>query len=169
MRFIFGLIFGVAVTFSGAWYLSSAQDVKPAGSSVGQTLPMDAALPVAETAALELNTGEQLTTHDDLPLQPAEIPAEVPAEPEPAQVARTESVEQIEPTEQPVQNSEPVWTVFHSEASASGFANYLSQSINHPFEVTKLGPAQYQVSYSYSSSEQAQMLAAKVKLITGTQ
>jgi|GEM_PF-3236667 len=151
MRFILGLIFGVAVTFSGAWYLTSAQDVDLAEPDSRQTMPEVAALPVAET------------------------PANGPTEPELGQMAWTRSEEQTEPaepaesTEQTAQNSEPVWTVFHSEASASGFANYLSQSINHPFEVTKLGPAQYQVSYSYSSSEQAQMLAAKIKMITGAQ
>ncbi len=168
MRFILGLIFGVAVTFSGAWYLTSARHVAPAEPSTGQLMPEDTALPVAETPGFDLENVEQLATYDDLPPPPAERPAD----PELAQVASTESAEQrepVEPTEQPTQNSEPVWTVFHSEASASGFANYLSQSINHPFEVTKLGPAQYQVSYSYSSSEQAQMLAAKVKMITGAQ
>jgi hypothetical protein len=149
MKFILGLIFGVGVTFSAAWYLTYARDVSPAEPPVEQSMAENTALPVEETPAFELNTGAQLTTHDALPPQPEEDPAET--------------------TEQPTQSSEPVWTVFHSEASASGFANYLSQSINHPFEVTKLGPAQYQVSYSYSSSEQAQMLAAKVKLITGTQ
>lgn len=168
MRFILGLIFGVAVTFSGAWYLTSARHAGPAEPPLGQLMPEDTALPMVETPGLDLENVEHLATDDDLPPPPAERPAD----PELTQVASTESVEQresAEPTEQSAQNSEPVWTVFHSEASASGFANYLSQSINHPFEVTKLGPAQYQVSYSYSSSEQAQMLAAKVKMITGTQ
>ena len=165
MKFILGLMFGVAITFSGAWYLAWARDFKPVAESVGQTMTKDTVLPVAEAPAFDLNPGAGSTTSDELPPEPEAVPAETQL----TQVAWTDSVEHLEPSEQPLQNSESVLTVFHSEASASGFANYLSQSINHPFEVTKLGPGQYQVSYSYSSYEQAQMLAAKVKLITGAQ
>lgn len=157
MRFVLGLIFGVAVTFSGAWYWSSVQNVSTAERSVAQPVPAGNVLPEAAGSGARL------------------------AEPELAQAALTGAAEESDPagprepreqsaqTAQPTQQTEPVWTVFHSEASANGFANYLSQNINHPFEVTRLGPARYQVSYRYTSLEQAQVLATKIKLFTGTQ
>ena len=34
-----------------------------------------------------------------------------------------------------------VWTAFHSEASARGFAGRLTATVGHPFTVARLGPA----------------------------
>ncbi|MCR9259432.1 MAG: hypothetical protein NXH95_06900 [Pseudomonadaceae bacterium] len=183
MRFVLGLIFGVAVTFSGVWYWSSVQNVSTAERSVAQPVPAGNVLPEAAGSGARLAEPELAQAQAALTGAAAESDPAAPVEPtRPA--GPTEPREPTEPTEpreprepreqsaqtaQPTQQSQPVWTVFHSEASASGFANYLSQNINHPFEVTRLGPARYQVSYRYTSLEQAQVLATKVKMFTGTQ
>lgn len=163
MKFILGLIFGMAVTFAGAKWLAFAQSPEPAAQSVAQKLPETVPIEVTETTSppgIEI----PIAPDDDL----LQKPAATAASPAPISLAaQLDPAENAENLENPTQGSAQVWTLFHSEASASGFANYLSHSIGHPFEVTKLAPAQYQVSYSFSSSEQAQALATKIDLITG--
>jgi hypothetical protein len=163
MKFILGLIFGMAVTFAGAWCLALAQSLEPAAQSVAQKMQQTGPIEVAETAP---PSGEEIdiAPEDDLLQNPAATAASPATSP---LAAQRDSPEKAENPDSQAQGSEQVWTLFHSEASASGFANYLSHSIDHPFVVTKLGPAQYEVSYSYTSSEQAQALAAKIEMITG--
>ncbi len=157
MKFILGLIFGMAVTFTGAWFLTQAQGAEPAEQPVPLEIPELVQHRATETL---------VSDNDDKPTAPEEDVLETPSATTdfPAEI---EAAELMAPIEHSEQGSEPVWTLFHSEASASGFANYLSTSLDHPFEVTRLGPAQYQVSYSYTNAEQAQALAAKINTITG--
>jgi hypothetical protein len=158
MKFILGLMFGMALTFSGAWFLAFAKDTKPAEQTVPQKMPE-----VVQQPAIEPPSSLRV----EQPAPPVEEAPQAPlaAIDLPEQTAESELTAPLEHAEQ---GSESVWALFHSEASASGFANYLSHSIDHPFVVTKLGPAQYQVSYSYTDAEQAQALAAKINMITGT-
>jgi hypothetical protein len=157
MKFILGLIFGMAVTFTGAWLLAHAQSPEPAEQPAPLQKPEIVQHPATETLSSHSDDKPTAPAADapQMPLATTVIPVEIEAAELTAPIAHTE------------QGSEPVWTLFHSEASASGFANYLSTSLDHPFEVTKLGPAQYQVSYSYTNPEQAQALAAKINTITG--
>ena len=157
MKFILGLIFGMAVTFTGAWLLTQAPGAEPAEQPVPLEIP----------ELVQHHATETLSSHsDDKPTAPEEVVPETPLTTTDFP-AENEAAELKAPIEHSEQGSEPVWTLFHSEASASGFANYLSDSLDHPFVVTRLGPAQYQVSYSYTNSEQAQALAAKINTITG--
>ena len=61
----------------------------------------------------------------------------------------------------------PVWTPFHSEVSARGFANRLSEQIEHPFAVERQGPGAYQVVFSYSSPGERDVVLAEVSALTG--
>lgn len=160
MKFILGLIFGMAITFAGAWFLAFAQSAEPADKAGPQKIPTSVPPQVAATAS---------PRREQTPAEPGDEPPPAPAATTafPAQTRQTADIDKPEIPETPEQGSKQVWTLFHSEASASGFANYLSHSVDHPFVVTRLGPAQYQVSYNYTSSEQAQALAAKVDMITG--
>ena len=60
-----------------------------------------------------------------------------------------------------------VWSPFHSEASASGFANRLTRQLSHPFEVRKLGPANYVVVYAYTDASQQYALQRQIAAVTG--
>jgi len=60
-----------------------------------------------------------------------------------------------------------VWSPFHSEASATGFANRLSRQLSHPFEVRRQGPANYVVVYSFDTQSQHMALQEQISQITG--
>ncbi len=60
-----------------------------------------------------------------------------------------------------------VWSPFHSEASATGFANRLSRQLAHPFEVRKQGPANYIVVYSFADENQRLALQREISKVTG--
>ncbi len=60
-----------------------------------------------------------------------------------------------------------VWSPFHSEASASGFANRLTRQLAHPFQVRKLGPAEYVVVYTYADANEHHALQQRIAAVTG--
>ena len=60
-----------------------------------------------------------------------------------------------------------VWSPFHSEASANGFANRLTRQLAHPFQVRKLGPAEYVVVYAYADESQHLSLQQRIAAVTG--
>lgn len=62
---------------------------------------------------------------------------------------------------------QPVWTPFHSRLSASGFAEQLTVSLNHPFRVERRGPGQYQVVFGYQDEPQREALLAQAAELTG--
>lgn len=60
-----------------------------------------------------------------------------------------------------------VWSPFHSEASATGFARRLSSQLAHPFEVRKQGPASYVVVYRFNDEHQRLALQQQISQVTG--
>lgn len=60
-----------------------------------------------------------------------------------------------------------VWSAFHSEASATGFANRLTAQLDHPFYVVKSGPANYQVTYAFRDPQEQARLTAEIAALTG--
>ena len=60
-----------------------------------------------------------------------------------------------------------VWTPFHSEASAKGFANRLTTMVGHPFDVERLAVSTYVVTFDYSSESQRSELEGRVAELTG--
>jgi hypothetical protein len=72
----------------------------------------------------------------------------------------TEPETQTEPETltEPEQKSQTVWVPFHSERSASGFAERLTASLDHPFRVERRGPGRYQVVFAYADEPQRQAL-----------
>ncbi|XOV82635.1 MAG: hypothetical protein ACFHXK_17465 [bacterium] len=155
MKFILGLFFGITITFSSTWMLTLPAATGPAETTDAQDLPTQA--PKQAEPMPSAPTG----------VEPLEV-SSVAAMEKP--VFETDVTEEAETTAeaQSTPGRQPIWTQFHSEASARGFANYLSSQTDHPFEVTRVGPARYQVSYLYDSTEQAQSLADRIRLITGS-
>ena len=97
------------------------------------------------------------------PLQEPEInPLEEGTVPEPQSIAASSFVDPNEATGTTI-----IWSPFHSEASASGFANRLTRELAHPFRVKKQAPAQYVVSYDYSDAQHKAQLEARIKALTG--
>ena len=60
-----------------------------------------------------------------------------------------------------------VWTPFHSEASASGFARRLTTQLGYPFTVSRTAPAEYHVVFRYANDAQRDLLLQQVAAVTG--
>jgi hypothetical protein len=61
-----------------------------------------------------------------------------------------------------------VWVPFHSERSAAGFADRLTQELGHPFEVAREAPGRYTIRFRYHDDEERQELLARIAQVTGT-
>lgn len=184
MRFIFGLIFGAVVVLLLAAMIELptppkeaapaevvAKVSKPASdTTVEQTVPQQTlpAAAVAETA---------VTPPKPTPKPESNPKADTTSKSESSAAANSAApladnqliaAEQLPAVthEQPSQQS-AVWSPFHSEASAQGFASRLTQQVKHPFRVDKLGPARYAVVYEYINAEQQALLAEKIAVATG--
>jgi len=60
-----------------------------------------------------------------------------------------------------------VWVPFHSRMSAVGFAERLTESLDHPFGVERRGPGRYQVVFPYADEPERQTLLAQAAEATG--
>lgn len=60
-----------------------------------------------------------------------------------------------------------VWSPFHSERSAEGFARHLSDQFQYPFSVERIGPGAYQVVFSYTDAAERDALLAEIAEVTG--
>jgi hypothetical protein len=60
-----------------------------------------------------------------------------------------------------------VWSPFHSERSAKGFARRLSDQFQYPFSVERIGPGAYQVVFSYTDPAERDALLAEIAEVTG--
>ena len=61
----------------------------------------------------------------------------------------------------------PVWIPFHSEKSASGFAERLALEVGHGFDVNKQGPRRYQVVFAYADDVERDAVLGRVEMLTG--
>ncbi|HSG88308.1 MAG TPA: hypothetical protein VLA56_03795 [Pseudomonadales bacterium] len=62
-----------------------------------------------------------------------------------------------------------VWIPFHSERSATGFADRLSRALEHPFSVRRQGPGAYEVVFPFDDASQRDALLTQVATLTGLQ
>jgi hypothetical protein len=105
--------------------------------------------------ARESSPPESQATLDYPPLLPDNAPSTVPTPP------------LADPEAPGFADTAQVWTPFHSEVSARGFANRLSEQIEHPFAVERQGPGAYQVVFRYSSPGERDVVLAEVSALTG--
>lgn len=117
------------------------------------------------------------------------VEAEGPGAPEPMEVfadAKSPAMQPLpeSPSPEPVQiqalaaapnliaardapTREVVWVPFRSRLSAQGFATALTAKTEHPFEVERRGPGQYQVLFTYADRDQRDRLLQQVRSVTG--
>ena len=60
-----------------------------------------------------------------------------------------------------------VWSPFHSEWAANGFARRLALATDVPVEVVNESPGNYQVVFSYRDDEERQALVERIETVTG--
>lgn len=60
-----------------------------------------------------------------------------------------------------------VWSSFHSEWAAQGFARRLTLATDVPVEVVNEGPGNYQVVFSYRDDSERQAMIRQIEAVTG--
>ena len=180
MRFIVGLIFGAVASLLVAAFIEQPQPVNKAApvataaepSQQANDAPIEApVLNTSRPAAALVETAVTPPKPTPKPEysktdKPAPVPTAGPATPvekHPITVTKHLPAASNELSLQQV----AVWSPFHSEASAQGFASRLTQQVEHPFRVNKLGPARYAVVYEFANAEQQARLAEKIAIATG--
>lgn len=129
-----------------------------------------AAAPTRQLQALPEREPTPLPAPDQTPDQaPDRTPDRAPDQaPDQALAQRPDPPSQSRFAE-PQQVLAAVWTPFHSERSARGFAGRLSRALDHPFRVRRQGPGTYQVVFAYDDPSQRDALLTQVATLTGDQ
>lgn len=182
MRFLIGLISGAAVILllaqtlnapDGQWTQRLKDAVLEFVGTARQGFSTDDAVeepsaPGQEPAGVRPALPEDLAVTEEPALQP------IPRPPDPLPLALSEDTQRIvaEVFETPAApiaapRSETVWVPFRSAMSASGFAERLSASLDHPFEVERRGPGRYEVVFDYRDELQRRELLDQAARATG--
>jgi len=140
---------------------------EPAAAASGDALVLAADRELDRLGRRQVRTRDPDTVPqpdlDPTPATPGGIPAPDPASagddampPEESILAENDSSER-----------ERVWTPFHSERSARGFARRLTDELDHPFTVERRGPGEYQVVFGYADPAERDALLAEIAVVTG--
>ncbi|MEZ5557591.1 MAG: hypothetical protein R3E86_03490 [Pseudomonadales bacterium] len=101
----------------------------------------------------------------------ADVAAAVDEDSDPGIQADTEAAATtalvVAPTPDPATNDATVWGPFRSQRSALGFAEHLSRSLDHAFEVSRRGPGRYEVYFDYATDAERDALLQQIGQLTG--
>ncbi len=138
MRFVVGMIVGAAAAMV-LLLLPEARE-----SVLDQSLiSLQSALPAAEVLEVD-----------------AEVAGAAPEE--------EESLTFSEVSEPALQSRYQVaWSSFHSESSASGFADKMTRLLERDFGVVRAGPGQYEVRFLYASEADRRDVLQSIASLTG--
>jgi|GEM_PF-4631553 len=136
------------------WQIPAAE-VADAAFSAEQAAPPEQSQRDADSVPLTLGSATVLADSTDASDWP-DLEANADTEPSSPQVAAVE-----------LEKLASVWTPFHSERSAEGFANRLSEYFTHPFSVQRQGPGEYQVTFPYDSEAERESMLMELAEITG--
>ena len=150
MRFLLGLLFGASLTYIGITLATGQAPMK-----------LDFAEP-EKLKEVVVSTVTPEPEPEKAIAEPEPVLAAVPPPPTPAVELPTPN-----PVTTPKGGRQTVWTPFRSEASARGFAGRLSTALEHPFDVERLAPHTYVVTFDYRSESQRSALEAEVNAFTG--
>lgn len=167
MKFIFGLILGtiIAVVYHGGWHERAWQqaDLQWAAWNTQQSAPEQETVPEGPSVPKQLTVPAPVPTAAPQPEQDS-VPVSSSAEPILTVRIPSPDIEADAANEQGFQNA---WLPFHSEASATGFAEKLSQQLQHDFIAVKIGPGRYEVGFNYSSVQDRDATLDNIEVITG--
>ena len=169
MRFLLGLLVGAALTFAIATVVERPRDqviadaraiwhalhehatsLINAGSERDPPSAIESVSLLTEFNAPIEETTEAPPVFEPIPMLDPEPEVPVTADPFIAQTGTA-----------------PVWTAFHSERSASGFAETLSRELGHAFTIDKQGAGKYQVVFAYASESERTRLLNEIDSIIG--
>lgn len=185
MRFLLGLAMGAAVVLAAAEGLAGA-DWQVRLSALGDYLQHR----IGQRAAAGPGSADPPRTaaESSTDREPAREPILRPPDPRQVESQHVESQRvESEPVEEPLPgpppleevadadppmvpaeaSSQAVWVPFHSQMSATGFAERLTETLDHPFRVERRGPGRYQVVFAYADEPERQALLAQAVEATG--
>lgn len=191
MRFLTGMLIGSVLTFGIATAIGLPTHeivgglkarVAAVGFSHSPVVPVVLpdvldSMPPRE-ARLQVEVGQQ---PEFAPMNPVDLNAagtgslvtsnqteSLPEVIEPRRVALSMEPESVAIDPVPVElQTEIVWVPFRSERSAMGFADHMSDSLDHPFSVQREGAGRYHVAFQYTSSDEREVLLTGVRQLTG--
>lgn len=169
MRFLLGLIIGAAMTLGIAATLEGhTNELVSEARELWGELQRNIDAPINARQSITREPSADASTF--IAEEPrVEVPPVLAAEPEPALQPAPEIVN-LEPLDanatQP--GTESVWTPFHSERSANGFAEVLIRETGHPFSIDRRGPGEYQVIFAYANENEKSELLGLIASVTGS-
>ncbi len=166
MRFVTGLIFGASLTLLAATAYTGHLpfDVKALTGAFATKAPLQ--LPVTSESPPAAAVG---TSVEPIAEADASLPQVPEPTPQPAPLAATTPTPPpAEPIVADAGGRQAVWTPFHSEASARGFAGRLTSQLDHPFQVERLAPQTYVVTFNYRSEPERRDIETRLHALTGT-
>lgn len=159
MRFIFGLIVGAVITLLVATALDAPTNAVLTRAQDGwQSISTRFNAESVRTAVRSPEADASIPDTQEIAVTPPQL-EEDPQDPDTSQV--------VDRLPANTSGEAVVWAPFHSEASATGFANRLSRQLAHPFEVRKQGPANYVVVYGFNDETQRLALQQQISKVTG--
>ncbi|MDA1076980.1 MAG: hypothetical protein O3A63_19870 [Proteobacteria bacterium] len=185
MRFLTGLLIGAVLTFgiATAVGLPTYQIIDWVKARLPATgLVVSDVVPVVLPDVLDVQPQQEV--RPTVVVEPQAIPSDpVDHGPDaPTEIAASveEVMVQAEPETEPEREPEPaverdpedlrteiVWVAFRSERSAAGFADHMSETLDHPFSVQREGAGRYHVAFEYTSPDEREVVLSQVKQITG--
>jgi hypothetical protein len=184
MRFLLGLVTGVALTLAVAASIEGRTNELIDQARVlwselrgttkelleAENLPAEAAPSLEpETLVTEEPPMERETFVTEEPPVEVEGP---PAKVEGVSVYESEpEISTLDPTKlsDAGAGTESVWTAFHSERSANGFAEVLTRETGHEFSIDKRGPGEYHVIFAYADENEKAELLGLIASVTGSE
>ena len=187
MRFLLGLIIGAAMTLGAADFLEGHSDkLVSEARSLWNDLRSEAdELVEARGDPLPEGIADQWDSIiDELPaietaptadLEPVPFLASEPAIPTLDSLKLSDVNRPIddghildEDILDPQSGTASVWTAFHSERSANGFAEVLTRETGHAFSIDRRGPGEYQVMFAYADDSERAALLGLIAGVTGS-
>jgi hypothetical protein len=181
MRFLLGVVVGAAITLTASeqfpelkalatQYLERASDT-PTASASTEPLPAHDRLPIwaSDVEPVEATDPGEPPATSDIPEPPPEPQraTEMPADDSlVASLAEdlTAPATGVDTAANPQRAT--IWTPFHSENSAKGFAGMLTRELGREFQVDRESAGRYQVTFAYNDDAERGSISEQVMAIT---
>ena len=163
---VFLFVLGDGITLSPQLPVSHAAETSPplaepasAGELAGEAIDDHVESPPVETAGTDEKNRLEVTS-SGLEPEPQSGDESLAAN---KKVSRNDAI----PDNTAKASRYRVWSPFHSQWAAEGFAQRLSQATAVPVEVVNAGAGNYQVVFSYRDEGERQALVERIETITG--
>ena len=181
MRFLLGVLVGAAITLTASEQFPELKALATHYVDRVTAAPaqpaLDEVLPPIEAPATPAPASQSVWADETLETPPPIEVRQSPSEPV-ASKAMTTDTTTTNPPAEPIEvpsgfdvlasaQRATIWTPFHSENSAKGFAGMLTREIGREFQVDRESAGRYQVTFAYDDDTDRGLISEQVMAITG--